>query len=117
MCNLIMSKLNLMEGKLLIKIARNAIECAIDNKKFDFPNVSEKLREPAGVFVTLNERGELRGCIGFINAVKPMNKAIHDAAMKQKQAFILIPPRQDSYNLNQFCNNGAITIKIQENNH
>jgi uncharacterized protein (TIGR00296 family) len=76
-----MAKLNLTEGKLLIDIARKSIEGAVDNKKYSPSGIPEKLKEPAGVFVTLYEKTELRGCIGFIMAVKPMAKAIHDAAI------------------------------------
>lgn len=49
------------------------------------------LREPAAVFVTLRERpaagapfaeGELRGCIGQVEANDPLYRAVQDAAIK-----------------------------------
>jgi hypothetical protein len=40
-----------------------------------------KLLEPRGVFVTLKKRGDLRGCIGFIEAVAPLGQAVIRAAV------------------------------------
>lgn len=36
----------------------------------------EKLERPSGVFVTLHRHGQLRGCVGFIEAVEPLFKAV-----------------------------------------
>ena len=34
----------------------------------------------AGLFVTLNKKGELRGCIGYIHGIKPLGEALFDMA-------------------------------------
>ena len=39
------------------------------------------LDEPRGVFVTLHKQGDLRGCIGMIEARKPLWIAVRDAAV------------------------------------
>ena len=42
----------------------------------------EELQRPSGAFVTLNERsGELRGCIGSIEAVQPLAQAVASSAV------------------------------------
>ncbi|MGD0844190.1 MAG: AMMECR1 domain-containing protein, partial [Geobacteraceae bacterium] len=41
---------------------------------------SSKLNQERGAFVTLTEHGQLRGCIGYTSASKPLNMTVHDAA-------------------------------------
>ncbi|MGH9776352.1 MAG: AmmeMemoRadiSam system protein A [Candidatus Acidiferrales bacterium] len=50
----------------LLAIARGALEAAIDPRapRFELPSVAGRLAEPAGAFVTLRQRGRLRGCVG-----------------------------------------------------
>lgn len=68
----------LEEGKLLVKLARDAVLQYLKNKKImEAPNdLPEKLlKDKYGVFTTIEifmgkgKRGELRGCIGFPQAV------------------------------------------------
>ena len=42
---------------------------------------SETLKEKRGAFVTLKKRGHLRGCIGYINAVKPLWETVQEMAV------------------------------------
>ncbi len=64
-CHVIRVALKKSEGEACVKIAREAVELWTRKKKrlapAEFP---EPLKEPSGVFVTITERGELRGCIG-----------------------------------------------------
>lgn len=46
---------------------------------------SERLKHPFGAFVTLKRHGQLRGCIGRIDAVAPLRETI--ARMAQAAAF------------------------------
>lgn len=43
--------------------------------------VTERLKENSGAFVTLKKQGHLRGCIGNILPVKPLVKAVQDNAV------------------------------------
>ncbi|MBN1426588.1 AmmeMemoRadiSam system protein B [Candidatus Fermentibacteria bacterium] len=43
--------------------------------------MSPAVRQPAGVFVTLMARGDLRGCIGYIEGLKPLAEAVADNAL------------------------------------
>ena len=55
------------EKTQLKDIARRSIEAAVKKEKQpEFKNITGKLIEPYGVFVTLNKQGNLRGCIGRI---------------------------------------------------
>lgn len=79
--NLIM--LELEEGELAVKVAREAIKRALRGERvkpedFRFP---EKFDERRGVFVTLHKNGELRGCIGFPYPVLPLKDALIKAAL------------------------------------
>jgi len=74
--------LTLEEGKLLVKLARSTIETYLcEGRKQQTPQVPEKLRERRGVFVTLNKKGELRGCIGHPLPEIPLVDAVVDAAI------------------------------------
>ena len=82
-----MKSLSLEEGKFLVKLARRTIETYLQTgEKIPAPKVPPKLREPRGVFVTLTERGELRGCIGHPLPQMPLVEATMDAAISSATA-------------------------------
>jgi len=55
------------DKQILLKIARQTIEEYLKNKKFpEFKNISDRLKQPQGAFVTLRKNHQLRGCIGRI---------------------------------------------------
>jgi AmmeMemoRadiSam system protein A len=62
------------EDKAKLKeIARASIEAAVVGKKFpEIKGLSKKLKDPYGIFVTINKRGSLRGCIGRIIGDQPV---------------------------------------------
>ncbi len=71
------------EGRLLVKLARAAVEEAVRHRrrlKVDLTQFPPPLRENKGCFVTLTERGELRGCIGHIFPQEPLYQAVIDNA-------------------------------------
>jgi len=67
------------DQKRLIKLARDTISSSFSNEKPDTKGV-EKFSEKQGIFVTLHESDELRGCIGFPEAIFPLNEAVVMAA-------------------------------------
>lgn len=75
------------DGEFLVKLARRAVEEYLKTKRrMSTPeSISEKLKEPRGVFVTINgiENGtkELRGCIGYPYATDPLVYAIVQSAI------------------------------------
>ncbi|MEM3577615.1 MAG: TIGR00296 family protein [Candidatus Bathyarchaeia archaeon] len=80
-------ELNTEEGKLLVKLARGAVEEYLKTRrKTKAPeNIPEKLRQPCGVFVTINvltnKEKELRGCIGYPYPTTPLVEAVIDSAI------------------------------------
>jgi AmmeMemoRadiSam system protein B/AmmeMemoRadiSam system protein A len=70
------------EEKIQLKeIARKSVEAAITGKKLSaVKDVSGKLKEPYGVFVTLNKHGTLRGCIGRIIGDQPLYITVQQMA-------------------------------------
>lgn len=69
------------EKNELVRIARQAIQLGVESNTLLVyqPNTSN-FRIPKGVFVTITKKGELRGCIGFIEPVLPLCQAVIQAA-------------------------------------
>jgi uncharacterized protein, PH0010 family len=68
----------------LLVWARQAIEAAVEHRKFPAPAESEltpTLRAPGAAFVTLTIAGELRGCIGSLQAFRPLVEDVIDHAV------------------------------------
>lgn len=74
--------LTLEEGKIAVRLARDALTTYIQNKKIvETKGLPPVFDEKRGVFVTIHEEGELRGCIGYPQPVLPLGKAIVDSAI------------------------------------
>ena len=71
------------EKSRLLEIARDTIECRLAGKKLPEFHALESitLKEKRGAFVTLQKHGQLRGCIGFIDAKKPLYTTIEEMAL------------------------------------
>ncbi|MEM1988808.1 MAG: AmmeMemoRadiSam system protein A [Candidatus Woesearchaeota archaeon] len=76
------TKMNDENKKLLLKLARQSIEYYLQNKKImKYITEDQSLNEKRGVFVTLTEHGLLRGCIGYIEPIKPIYQAVIENAV------------------------------------
>ncbi|MCK9567262.1 MAG: TIGR00296 family protein, partial [Methanothrix sp.] len=74
--------LTLEEGRTAVALARETLTNYITKKKIIVPeNLPLVFAERRGVFVTLHEDGDLRGCIGYPQPVLPLGKAIVDSAI------------------------------------
>ena len=70
------------DGIMLVQMARSVVtEYITNNNKISEQNFKEKFSFNAGVFVTINDKSGLRGCIGFPLAVKKLSDALTDAAI------------------------------------
>ena len=66
----------------LLEIVKKAIASKINDKNIPkFPIESETLKEKRGAFVTIKKRDHLRGCIGYIKAVKPLWETVQEMAI------------------------------------
>jgi AmmeMemoRadiSam system protein A len=67
-------------GAILLTLARNAIAARLglaQNRADDCP----QLHEMGATFVTLSQNGNLRGCIGSLEAWRPLAQDVHENAL------------------------------------
>jgi len=65
----------------LLKLARETIIHLLKYGEYpDTTPVSEKVQQKFGVFVTLHKDGQLRGCIGYVEGIKPLYEAVMEMA-------------------------------------
>ena len=78
------------EKKKLKEIARQSIKTAVLGENLpEIKNITAKLKEPYGIFVTLNKHGTLRGCVGRIIGDQPL----YISCQQMAQAAALKDPR------------------------
>lgn len=69
------------DKETLLKVARESIRAHLKNQTpASSQEASPALCEPRGVFVTLHRQGRLRGCIGYLEPVKPLIAAVQEMA-------------------------------------
>ena len=67
----------------LLAIARDAVTRGVHGELPAPPQeLHGRLAEPGGAFVTLRTRGELRGCIGYIESAQPLAQVVQEVAVK-----------------------------------
>ncbi len=73
------------ERRILLQTAHRAIEAAFSERQFialpEASTLPPRLNEPRGAFCTLHLDGRLRGCIGYIAAVKPLVQTVAETAV------------------------------------
>ena len=77
------------EGEFLVRFARDAVKYWFDNRKYiPVPEETPRiLLKNGAAFVTIEkyygpEERELRGCIGFIEPIKPLIETVRDVAIE-----------------------------------
>lgn len=71
---------NTKEGQILLHLARAAIARELGFSAHEMPQ-SEWLEKPGATFVTLHLYGELRGCIGSLEARRPLVDDVQSNAL------------------------------------
>jgi AmmeMemoRadiSam system protein A len=91
--------LSLPDKKRLIEIARESIEKTLNGEKLPILNEnSSALNEKSGAFVTLHKREDLRGCVGYVQAVKNLAQTVQEMAVAAAfQDSRFYPLRKDEY--------------------
>lgn len=72
------------EKKVLLRVARDAMEHAVKGSPLppiDSSLMTANLKEPGASFVTLTIHGELRGCIGALEAYQPLVEDVREHAV------------------------------------
>ncbi|MHC4511527.1 MAG: AmmeMemoRadiSam system protein A, partial [Planctomycetota bacterium] len=73
--------MNDQQKKTLLKVARDTVEAVIRQKSPAKPQSDDpELNAPCGCFVTLKNRGRLRGCIGQFTSESPLIELIAEMA-------------------------------------
>lgn len=68
------------ERQLLLRLAHDSIQSALDGRELDLTPRTPHLAEPRGAFTTLHLQGKLRGCIGYILPADSLYKTVADTA-------------------------------------
>ncbi len=92
-----MKKITLKEAAGMIKFCREIIESHFKEKKVKAPKF-KILNEERGVFVTLKSypRKKLRGCIGYIEGIMPLKKALAEVSISSAFNDPRFPPVRKS---------------------
>ena len=70
------------QKQILLKVARDAVEAVVNNRPVGSADSDDpELNAQQGCFVTLKNKGDLRGCIGRFTADKPLIKLITEMAV------------------------------------
>jgi AmmeMemoRadiSam system protein A len=84
--------MNDAERVLSLTLARAAIGEFLENRREIAVPPEPFYEEPRGVFVSLKLNGELRGCIGYMEALMPLGKAIIHCAIQSATQDPRFPP-------------------------
>lgn len=85
------------ERRLLLKLAREALKTVVCGERLlplkleDYPL---RLRKPGASFVTLTRQGELRGCVGTLEACEPLAEDVREHAIAAALQDYRFPPVQ-----------------------
>jgi AmmeMemoRadiSam system protein A len=85
------------EKQILLRLAREALECGVKEEKLpilDLNALSPHLRENGASFVTLTVAGDLRGCIGALEAYQPLAEDVREHAVAAALQDPRFPPVQ-----------------------
>lgn len=87
------------ERQTLLRIAREAVEDAVRGRKLpplEKDSLTPALRENGASFVTLTIRGDLRGCIGALEAYQPLAEDVREHAVSAALEDPRFPPVSES---------------------
>lgn len=68
------------ERRILLRLAHQSIEAALNNVPLDPTPPNEHLAEPRGAFTTLHRHGKLRGCIGYVFSTQSLYCTVAETA-------------------------------------
>jgi AmmeMemoRadiSam system protein A len=87
--------LNNVEKKYLLTLARNVISLKVFGKSYPEEEAySDTLNQKYGAFVTLHKNMSLRGCIGYVEGVYPLQQTITELALAAAFEDPRFPPVQ-----------------------
>ena len=88
-----LSDISDLDGKELVIMARTVVtELLKNNLKISDSKFDSKFDFKSGVFVTLNKKNSLRGCIGYPTPIKKLSNGLIDAAIAAATEDPRFPP-------------------------
>ena len=83
-CKIMTKHLSEKEKNQLLSLARETLKAAVNEQ--DLPEIelaacSPRLKKPGACFVTLTKNGQLRGCVGTLEAEKPLVINVQERAL------------------------------------
>ncbi|MCJ7734312.1 MAG: AmmeMemoRadiSam system protein A, partial [Anaerolineales bacterium] len=78
------TKLSPEMGEILIKTVRQTLETRLNGQQIhplDMDDIPSVLKERGATFITLTKRGQLRGCVGSIEAALPFIQDVQERAI------------------------------------
>lgn len=92
-------KLTPEEQKILLRLAREAIERAVKGEELpalDPASLPPSLHEAGSSFITLTEQGELRGCIGSLDPYESLAEDVREHAVAAALQDPRFPPVREA---------------------
>lgn len=83
--------LNAQQGRILLQLARGAIAARF-GLPATTPTSADWLQAPGATFVTLTQNGQLRGCIGTLEACRPLIDDVRHNALAAAFSDPRFPP-------------------------
>lgn len=83
------------ERAVLLRLARKALEDGVHHRHLpdlDLQTLPPALQQPGATFVTLTRHGELRGCIGALEAYQPLAEDVREHAVAAAMNDYRFPP-------------------------
>jgi AmmeMemoRadiSam system protein A len=68
------------ERVLLLQLAHESIAATLERREISLIPPTAHLAKPRGAFTTLYYRNALRGCVGYVLPIKPLNVAVAETA-------------------------------------
>lgn len=83
------------EKEILLALARQALTEGVNGvqlQPLDLDELTETLRKPGATFVTLTKKGELRGCVGALEAYQPLAEDVREHVLAAALQDYRFPP-------------------------
>jgi len=85
------------ERRTLLRLARLTLEASVCNRplpELDLAELTPRLRQDGASFVTLTQFGDLRGCVGALEAHQPLAEDVKEHAIAAALQDFRFPPVQ-----------------------
>jgi AmmeMemoRadiSam system protein A len=86
------------DKRFLLRLARDSMAAHAAGERFADPaEVPDGTKAVQGAFVSLHKEGQLRGCIGYVEGIRPLWQAVRDLAVEasaRDPRFAPVRPRE-----------------------